>query len=283
MRKSTILCDFDLDGAGCCLLTKWVHPNREFQFIGTNEKELMSYLSEADPKAPVFVYDIAFDQSHIDIADRPNVVFVHHHEPQTNLIAKNCKVICHQETSCVKLLQKLYQPDLSDAQNDLLSFIDDYDCYDLLYKKSLFYNMLFWSYSGNKIEKFVEAFENGDRPFSDLEKNMIKLYASKMLETAKNSDPHIYRAKNFNILFFYADFAINELCAELSKKYDCDAAVAINEKTMHAWIRINREKQTNFDCGIFSKIYMNGHGFKNFGSGEITDKILELSKSFNKV
>ena len=166
MRKSTILCDFDLDGAGCCLLTKWVHPNREFQFIGTNEKELMSYLSEADPKAPVFVYDIAFDQSHIDIADRPNVVFVHHHEPVGELKSNKCKIICHPETSCVKLLQQVFKPNLTDQQSDLLSFIDDYDCYDLFYKKSLFYNMLFWSYTGNKIEKFVTEFEGGDRKLS---------------------------------------------------------------------------------------------------------------------
>lgn len=283
MKKTKILCDFDLDGAGCCLVTKWFHPNREYEFVGTNEKELSEHLKQVDPTAPLFVYDIAFNQDHINLADRSNVLFVHHHEPTVELKSNKCKIICHSETSCVKLLQKVFKPNLTDQQNDLLSLIDDYDCYDLLYKKSLFYNMLFWSYTGNKIEKFVTEFEAGDRKFNDHEKNMIKLYVKKASETAQNSEPHIYRGKKFNLVIFYANFAINELCAEMSKKYDCDAAIAINKKNMGVWIRINRQKKTDFDCGIFSKFYLNGHGFKNFGSGEITDKFVELSQTFNKV
>jgi len=283
MKKTRILCDFDLDGAGCCLVTKWLYPNREYEVIGTNEENLEEQLKNSDPSSPLFVYDLAFNQNHINLADHPNAVFVHHHEPQDQLIGKNCRIVCQQETSCTKLLQKLYNLKLTDAQNDLLTFIDDYDCYDLLYKKSLFYNMLFWSYTGNKLQKFIDEFQTGDRKFNDHEKNMIKLYVGKMMETAKNSEPHLYKGRNFSLLIFYSDFAINELCAELSKKYDCDAAIAINKKSLFAWIRINRQKQTNFDCGIFSKIYLDGHGFKNFGSGKITDKFVELSRNFDKI
>ena len=98
MKKTTILCDFDLDGAGCCLLTKWMYPNREYQFIGTDEKELENHLKEYDSTAPLFVYDVAFNQKHVNMADRSNVVFVHHHEPQEKLQATKCKIICQPET-----------------------------------------------------------------------------------------------------------------------------------------------------------------------------------------
>ena len=284
MKKTRIICDFDLDGAGCCLVTKWSSSNREYEFVGTNEDGLENELKNADPTAPLLIYDVLFEQKHVDLADRSNVLFVHHHDPITTITSKKCKIIYRSETSCTKLLQQIFKNvNLTMEQKNILNYIDDYDCYDLKYKKSLFLNMLFWSFTGNKIEKFVSAFEHGDREFTDQEKNMIRLYVNKMIETAKNSEPHIYKTKKFNIIIFYADFAINELCAEFTKKYDCDAAIAIKKNTLSAWIRINRAKNTEFDCGIFSKMYLGGHGFKNFGSGKITEAFVDLSKNFDKI
>ena len=79
-----------------------------------------------------------------------------------------------------------------------------------------------------------------------------------MAEIAKKSEPHVLKTKNFNIIIFYADFAINELCAEFCKKYDSDAAISINKNTLSAYIRINRKKQTNFDCGVFKLSALKG-------------------------
>jgi 16S rRNA G966 N2-methylase RsmD len=33
MKKTVILCDFDLDGAGCCLVAKWSSPNQQYDII----------------------------------------------------------------------------------------------------------------------------------------------------------------------------------------------------------------------------------------------------------
>jgi hypothetical protein len=226
---------------------------------------------------------MTFNQKHVDIADRPNVLFVHHHDLPEQITSKNCKIISKQETSCTKLFADLLKTPLSDEKKKLIEYIDDYDSYNLKYKKSLFLNMVFWSFTGNKLEKFITAFEQGDRDFNDTEKNMVRIYASKMAEAVQNSEPHVLKTKNFNIIIFYADFAINELCAEFCKKYDSDAAISINKNTLSACIRINRKKETNFDCGVFAKIFMDGHGYKNFASGKIIDKFVDLSIKFTKI
>lgn len=143
--------------------------------------------------------------------------------------------------------------------------------------------MVFWSYTGNKLHKFISAFEGGDREFTTEEKNMVRLYLDKMLGIMKNSEPHMLKTKNFNIIIFYADFAINEICAEFCKKYDTHAAISINKNNLSACVRINRQKESEFDCGVFAKIFMDGHGYKNFASGKVTEKFVELSSKFNKI
>jgi len=283
MKKTVILCDFDLDGAGCCLVAKWSSPNQQYDIIPTNEDELSQHLKNSDPRIPLIVCDMTFNQKHVDIADRPNVLFVHHHDLPEKITSKNCKIISKQETSCTKLFADLLKTPLSDEKKKLIEYIDDYDSYNLKYKKSLFLNMVFWSFTGNKLEKFITAFEQGDRDFNDTEKNMVRIYASKMAEAVQNSEPHVLKTKNFNIIIFYADFAVNELCAEFCKKYDSDAAISINKNTLSACIRINRKKETNFDCGVFAKIFMDGHGYKNFASGKIIDKFVDLSIKFTKI
>ncbi len=283
MKKTRILCDFDLDGAGCCLVAKWSSPNQEYDIVPTNEEDLGEIIKDSDPRIPLIVCDMTFSQHHIDLADRPNALFIHHHELPESVKSKNCKIIARTESSCTKLFADALKTEFSENQKRLIDYINDYDSYNLLYKRSLFLNMIFWSYTGNKLEKFISAFEMGDRDFTDEEKNMIHFYANKMADTAKNSEPHLLKTKNFNIIIFYADFAINELCAEFCKKYNTDAAISINKQNLSVCVRINRNKGTSFDCGVFAKIFLDGHGYKNFASGKVTEKFVELSSKFNKI
>jgi len=283
MKKTRILCDFDLDGAGCCLVAKWSSPNQEYDIVPTNEDNLAEDIKNSDPRIPLVVCDMTFDQKHVDLADRPNVLFIHHHKLPHPVTSKNCKIIAKQETSCTKLFADSLKSLLNDNQKKMIEYINDYDSYNLVHKKSLFLNMVFWSYTGNKLEKFISAFEGGDREFTSEEKNMVRLYLDKMLNVVKNSEPHLLKTKNFNIIIFYADFAINEICAEFCKKYDTHAAVSINKNNLSACVRINRKKDSDFDCGVFAKIFLDGHGYKNFASGKITEKFVELSSKFNKI
>lgn len=283
MKKTRILCDFDLDGAGCCLVAKWSSPNQEYDIVPTNEEDLGEIIKDSDPRIPLIICDMSFNQNHIDLADRSNVLFIHHHELPEPVKSKNCKIIAKTESSCTKLFADALKTQFSENQKRLIDYINDYDSYNLLYKRSLFLNMIFWSYTGNKLEKFISAFEMGDRDFTDEEKNMIHFYANKMMYTAKNSEPHLLKTKNFNIIIFYADFAINELCAEFCKKYNTDAAISINKQNLSVCVRINRNKETSFDCGVFAKIFLDGHGYKNFASGKVTEKFVELSSKFNKI
>lgn len=283
MKKTRILCDFDLDGAGCCLVAKWSSPNQEYDIVPTNEEDLSEILKDCDPRVSLIVCDMTFSQKHIDLADRSNVLFMHHHELPELVHSKNCKIIAKQESSCTKLFADSLKSQFNENQNRLIQYIDDYDSYNLLYKRSLFLNMIFWSYTGNKLQKFISAFEQGDREFTEEEKNMVRFYVNKMSETTKNSEPHLLQTKNFNIIIFYSDFATNELCAEFCKKYDTDAALGINKKTLSVCVRINRKKETKFDCGVFAKIFLDGHGYKNFASGRVTEKFVELSSKFNKI
>jgi len=67
MKKTRIICDFDLDGAGCCLVTKWSSSNREYEFVGTNEDGLENELKNADPTAPLLIYDVLFEQETVNL------------------------------------------------------------------------------------------------------------------------------------------------------------------------------------------------------------------------
>lgn len=283
MKKTRILCDFDLDGAGCCLVAKWSSSNQEYEIVPTNEENLAEEIKNSDPRIPLIVCDMSFEQKHVDLADRPNVLFIHHHELPNSVTSKNCKIIAKQESSCTKLFAESLKSQLNEEQKRMIEYINDYDSYNLVHKKSLFLNMIFWSYTGNKLEKFITAFESGDRDFTTEEKNMVRIYLDKMLEIMKNSEPHMLKTKNFNIIIFYADFAINEICAEFCKKYDTHAAVSINKNNLSACVRINRKKESDFDCGVFAKIFLDGHGYKNFAAGKVTEKFVELSSKFNKI
>ena len=284
MKKIQIICDFDLDGAGCCLLTKWSAPDNEYLIIGTDEKQLEEHLKNADPSIPLFVYDLAIEQKHIDLADRSNVVFMHHHDASIPLQSKQCKIVQTAQTSCTKLLQTFFKnKKLEENQQKLLDIIDDYDSYTLKYKKSVLLNMLFWSFNGNKLDKFIQAFEGGDRVFTEFEKNMLRIYVKKMQETIQTSEPHRLNLEKYNIIIFYANFAINELCADFANKYDADGAVCIDPVSLKVWVRINRNKDTLFDSGAFARNYLEGCGYKNIATGQVTPEFVDLSQSFTKL
>ena len=165
--KILVITDSDLDGAGSALFIKWAFPKATVDVVEiTSDKYFESTFRQqkTDKYDKVFITDHV---SHVDVRDR----------------YKDAKVLIQEETSTVKLLQCCFSKvKLTQPQLDLLMYIDDYDQYALKYKEGLKLCAIFYCHNRPKVEKFCEAFKDGFRPYTEQEKNMIRLHFKKFAE-----------------------------------------------------------------------------------------------------
>ena len=295
--KNYVFTDCDLDGVGSYLVSKWLindlpykvssHNNFRNDFltwVGNNK------LSDYDT---IYIFDINVS-NHSDILDHDNVVIIDHHNGKDGYVNfVKAKLILDQDySSTTKLVLKTFlQQDksltskLTPSKAKLITLIDDYDSYVLKHPESIGLNTVLWSYTGDRIDKFITEFDNGFTTFSNYQLNMISIAKKKINEAVNTSDVFTVTlpvdGKNRKIISIQCDHNINEVASSLISLYNADICLVVNLKSKGVSLRKSTKCHVNLSK-LAEKI-CDGGGHYDSAGGTITDKFLMLSKMFKKI
>lgn len=283
-----VLTDTDLDGAGSALFIKWLYTNKARDIViiesteSTIKNEFISRQTTIDHYDKVFVLDLDLSEDIIPFVDRDNVVVIDHHlghASKKHLYTK-AKAIIDPYTSCVGLMQKVFAKGitLTPKQEELISYINDYDCYNIKYRDSLKLNVIFRTFNTPKVLKFVEAFKDGFREYTSMEKNAIKLYLNKFKEQIEQAQLFTCELKGYTVISTFADFAINEVAHYLLCKTGAEICIVVNLKAK--FVSFRRSKRSNVDVSILAKKFCEGGGSPAAAGGKLTEEFINLTKIF---
>lgn len=282
-----VFTDSDLDGSGSALFIKWLYSNKlkDFIVVETTESmivnEFKSRAETLDHFDKIFVLDLCLSKEQAEAIDRNNLVVIDHHLPHVKIknIYKQGKAIIEEYSSCIALLRDKFKTaiNLSAPQQELITYIDDYDCYNLKYRDSLKLNAIYKTYNKPKVDKFIEAFYGGFRPYNVQEKNSIKLYINKFRDQLNNA-PNFGTIKHYNAVAIFADFSVSEVAHYLITKYKADIGIVVNLKTNTVSFR--RCTHCDVDVSVLAQTLCEGGGSPSVAGGKLTMQFANLIKDF---
>lgn len=281
--------DNDLDGAASALLIKklygkkvttlTIHEVTELTLAG-KFKAAKDTLGHYDV---IYILDLDLKAEDIQLIDVDKVVVIDHHKQHMEKahLYRNAKVIIEEETSCVSLIKRRFTKhlNLTSKDVDLLALVDDYDCYNLVFKDSLKLNAVFWTFNAPRVENFINAFEEGYRQFTIHEKNAIRLYLKKFKAQIESAETYNGDIKGNKIIAVFADYAVNEVAQYFIKKHKADIGIVINLKS-HT-VSFRRSKKSKADVSVLARTLCEGGGSAAAAGGRLTDRFADLTKKFN--
>lgn len=280
--------DSDLDGAGCYyILRKYI--GADFGHKQTTEKKFredFNSLANKENFKKIYICDLAVLEKNHDIIDLPNVVYINHRNTDSynQIPTKQLRQESANVTSCTillykKLKEKLKTP-FTREEKILISYIDDYDSYQLKFEESKKLHFLFSSYEGDKLNKFFQSFESGFTGFTDQQNSIIKNIEEKIAYISNNLKIFKGNLKisgnNTCVCSTFNNIYASEICDYMLKKYNCDIAISVNLTSSNVSIRKNKNCSVNL--GQFARKIFDGGGDDSVAGGKITKTFLELTK-----
>ena len=294
--KDYVFTDSDLDGVGSLLVIKWL-LGKETLFKTTTHKhfreDFVNFLtrnkiSEYDT---IYICDLNVSE-HGDLLNYKNIVVIDHHNGKDNYdeFTKPTLILDSDYTSTTKLVLKYLIDNvpnsatkLNGPKAKLIEFIDDYDCYRLAHKESLGVNFVLWSYTGARVDKFIDEFYNGFTEFTLHQKNMISLANKKIKDHLVNGEAFSYRTKidnkEYKLISTVCSYHINEIASGILKKYDADISFVINTKSGSVSIRKRSGVPVNLNK-LAGKL-IDGGGHTDSAGGKLTETFLKYTKLFD--
>lgn len=296
-KKTHIFTDCDLDGVCSYLVYSWMIDSKcTYTVCRVNDikRNVLQWLDSNNPDNYEKIVFLDLDvSSHdiMDLIDRENVYIYDHHITHVNNVKnyKHANVYVEEYTSTCKLLYK-YNKDLKDkltpAQKLLILMGDDYDSYQFKVPNSYELNVLFWSLTGARFDKFVEMFDEGFTGFDDQQSNIIQLWKNKLDRIKSNLE--VYHANvpikndNYKIVTAFATECINDIADYIIKKHTADVGLVVNTKSSKVSFRKN--KNCKLDLSKFSQSVCDSAGGHTFASGGmLCDKFLQFSQIFKPI
>tara|TARA_R110002074_G_scaffold110745_1_gene238247 strand:+ start:1646 stop:2518 length:873 start_codon:yes stop_codon:yes gene_type:complete len=285
-----VFTDTDLDGSGSALFIKWLYGAKlnEFVVIETTESMVVNEFNNRkhslDHYDKIFVLDLCLNADQATSIDRSNVVVIDHHLSHAQIRGRyvKSKAIVESAPSCIGLLRDKFKShiELTEAQDNLIDYIDDYDSYGLKYKDSFKLNAIHTTYNRPKVDKFIEAYNDGFKPYTVQEKNAIKLFIRKFRDQF-NDGVHIGMIKNYKAVAIFADYAISEVANYMVTKHDAQIGIVVNIKTNTVSFR--RCMHCDIDLSILARTFCNGGGSHKLAGGKLTMEFANLIKNFKHV
>lgn len=291
-----VFTDCDLDGAMCHTILQWC-TNSKLPYKVTRVDDFKSTFTkwaENNLEKYKTVYILDLDVSlHADLVDKPNVTIIDHHDSHVMHVDryKNAKIYVEKETSCAKLLYKICkQADnvkLTAAQKLLISLVDDYDSYTLKTPVSKDLNTIFWSYQGDRVQKFQADWNQGFTGFNDRQQRLLDFKAKSLKSTIE--DLEIFELNNFEyeketykVVSTIATTDINEIAHHLLHEYNCDISIIVNTNSK----KVSFRKSTTcpvLNLATLAKDICGGAGHSNASGGPFNKKFLQFSKLFERI
>ena len=298
-KKIHIFTDCDLDGAGSYLLFSWLTGRADIPYTSTTVNKLENALinwsktQSIDDYDNVYVFDLDTDNKNIhSILDRSNVyIFDHHKSNENNVEYQNANLIVDSDaTSTCKLLYSKFKSRLSDQltteQKMIVSLVDDYDSYQLRSPYSKQLNTVFWSYQGDRIQKFMRDFSNGFVGFNKFHNNIINKKQNELDELISNLDIFtgdvIVNDKTVRVVGTMATTQINDVADHIATVGESDAVFVVNTRSGKVSFRTNHtDKVTALAVAQSMTEECGGHDAA--AGGMLCDKFMDICKGLQVV
>lgn len=281
----------DLDGIGSLLALIWAFPDANITYTTvSNPQEFASkfqdkyFTSKINTYNKIFITDLSILEKDIPLIDKENVVFIDHHISSVNLKFKYAKNIIKKYSSCAMLIYKSFKDriDISNSQKQLLIYIDDYDSYQLKFKKSWEINCLFWEMYSKNIGNFLLDYNEGYKELNSVQTNIVNNYKQKIDATIRESSLHsavlTIQDSTCNVGAMFSDFAINDIASYIINTQKKDIAVVINLKTNRVSFR--KSSTCSVNMAKFALHLCEGSGHEAAAGGPLTENFLEFSRVF---
>lgn len=296
-KKYHIFTDCDLDGVCSYITCAWMLDDWcTYTVCRVNDikKNVTTWLqtNRFEDYDKVFFLDLDVSSHDVlDIIDKDNVYIYDHHITHVNNIDKykSAHVSVEEYTSTCKLLYKntkSLKDTLTDQQKLLILLGDDYDSYQFKVPNSYELNVLFWSLTGARFDKFVDMFKDGFNGFNEQQLNIIHLWKNK-LDRLKSS-LEVFTAdvpikdNNYKIVTAFATECINDIADHIIKDNSADVGLVVNTRSNKVSFRKNKE--CVLDLSKFSQSVCDSAGGHTFAAGGmICEKFLNFSKIFKPV
>ena len=290
-KKEIIFTDLDLDGCCSYLIYTWfkqTKPKAVTLKVSNIREKLLGWLNYNKIEDYKRVYFFDLDTTEIkDLIDKPNVLIFDHHKSHEDEYSFAKTYIDVNQTSCSKHLYQIFNhiyPDvnLTKEQKKLVTFANDYDCYELKYPESNKLNFYLWYKNGDKLQNFINDFENGFFGFTNEQNKIISYHFYRFKKMRDNID--LYKAKlsiagkEYNFISTFANEYVNDLGQYIVDNYKCDVCMMINLKNNRVYLRRNRN--IDFNLSKFAKKICDGGGHEYAAGGILNDNVLSLSKQF---
>tara|TARA_R110002051_G_scaffold323009_1_gene415294 strand:+ start:3503 stop:4396 length:894 start_codon:yes stop_codon:yes gene_type:complete len=290
-NESIIFTDLDFDGCCSYLIYTWfkqTKPKAVTVKVSNIREKLLGWLTRNKIEDYKRVYFFDLDTTEIkDLIDKSNVLIFDHHKSHKDDYSHARTYIDVNQTSCSKHLYKILShiyPDvnLTVEQKKLIAFANDYDCYELKFPESNKLNFLLWYKNGDKLQNFINDFENGFFGFTNEQNKIISYHFYKFKKMRENIN--LFQAKlsisgkDYNFISTFANEYINDLGQYIVDKYKCDVCMMINLKNNRVYLR--RKRDIDFNLSTFAKKICNGGGHEYAAGGVLNDNVLALSKQF---
>ena len=283
MKDIFIWCDCDLDGATSYMLLCW-YFERKLPFQATTVKRFSEEYTawsktNASKYSKIFIVDLDTSKCDLDVIDTSNVVIIDHHESHKAVYKKATHFI-QSSTSCTKLIYKTMSASISDTQKYLILLADDYDSYKLQLEHTYDLNTIFWTYQGNRVEKYYNEFKDGFKGFNNFHKNIILIHNRKLVELKEKLEVYkaflVIKGKEVKFVSCFASSHINELAEHIINKHNADVGIVVNLKTSNFSLR--RSKESSIDLSMLINKIGTGGGHNYAAGGQIDEKFLTFSK-----
>ena len=113
--------------------------------------------------------------------------------------------------------------------------VDDYDNYTLHLPFSKDLNHVFWSFAGDRLQKFYDDFKDGFKNFTLQQKNLIHFYKKRIDEILSSLQLYSGSLKSekntYNIVATFSNFAINDVADFIINRTNADIAIVVNLNT----------------------------------------------------
>ena len=294
MSKIHIFTDADLDGAGSLLMLLRAFPNEEITYKVTTEKKFRDDILNWQLKDSFKNYDKVFIcdlniKEEAALVDRDNVIVFDHHAEHLDYLDqyKKAKAVIEDFSSCTLLMYKrLHLEDkLNDNEKLLVKIVDDYDSYtlNLSYSKSL--NQIFWNYTGNRVQKFIDDFGKGFFGFNQYHKNTLRIVENKINKYFETEPLYIgnipVSGKEYKVLGGFFSFAPNEISERALEEQNADFIILINRESKTVCLR--RSKDCKLSMGKLASKIANGGGHEDAAGCLLNDNIINITKLLSEV
>lgn len=295
MAKEVVWTNFGLDGVGSYLVLRWLR-NKDIEVHYTTPKRFRDDFIKWQMESGVTTYSKIFitnlDLTRcIDVADLSNCVIVDTHQTHVERkdLYNNAKTALTQAGSTTKLLFKVFASELlkhlRPQQIKLIAMIDDYISGNNKIALSQSLNTLYWSYAGDKMQKFVDDFDLGFHGFGITQKNLIMFHhkrTQKMLgelQIFQGSIP--FQHKTHRVCAVFATEGYDEITHHLITDHHALVAIIVNLKTKSVFFR--KSKSCVIPLAKLAERLCDGGGNDSFAGGDVTDKFLEFCKTLQRI